>query len=218
MLHTKYRPTDWQEFAGNTQAVKLARGSLARWLAERQAGTATDGLAIQICGISGAGKTTASKLLAAEAGATEMDVMHVDGDGCNVELVRALEQSGGFLHCRPWGRSKAILVDESHAMTPRAVQAWLNLLERLPKWCLVVFTSTESPDVFGTFAGPFARRCVQVAFTNQGLAQTFTERLLKVAENEGIPLEHKQALRLVQDCKNNLGRAIEELNRLALTA
>jgi DNA polymerase III delta prime subunit len=137
--------------------------------------------------------------------------MELDGDKCGADAVRGLEQSGGFLSTRPWGKAKAIVVNESHGMTPKAVQAWLTLLERLPKWAVVVFTSTESPDVFGSFAGPFSRRCINISLSNQGLAGPFAARLVEVAKAEGYELAHNAAVRILQAHQNNLGRAIEEL-------
>lgn len=214
MLHSKYRPKTYAEFVGNALAVKEARGALAMWLRERQAGTAADGLAIQLGGISGAGKSTLAMLLATEAGASDMDVYKMDGVDCDQRAVKALEQAGGFLSVRPWGKSRCIIVDESHGMTAGAVQAWLTLLERLPKSCLVAFTSTEGLDCFGNFATPFQRRAVQIPFTNQGLAPAFADRLVYVAKCEGYELPHKTALRIIQDQKNNLGRAIEEVGKL----
>lgn len=157
-----------------------------------------------------------AQLLAAEAGAApdSMDYLELDGDKCDGLAVRNLEQSGGFLSTRPWGRSKVIVVNESHNMTPKAVQAWLTLLERLPKWAVVVFTSTESADVFGNFAGPFSRRCLNISLSNQGLAGLFAARVVAIAAKEGMDLPHKTALRLIQDHGNNLGRAIQELDKI----
>lgn len=223
MLHTQYRPETWASFIGNEKAVREARGALAIQRQKLAQGTAKDGLAFQVIGISGAGKSTMAQLIARECGAMEvdaMDYMELDGDKCDAYAVRALEQSGGFLSTRPWGKAKAIVVNE-HAgdgtksgMTPKAVQAWLTLLERLPKWAVVVFTSTESPELFGNFAGPFSRRCININLSNQGLAGPFAARLVEVAKCEGYELPHKVAVRMIQDASNNLGRAIEELGKL----
>lgn len=217
MLHTQYRPQTWAEFVGNEKAVKEARGALAMHRQKLAQSTAKDGLAFAIRGISGAGKSSMALLLAKEAGAFDvagMDYAELDGDKCNADAVRALDQSGGFFSTRPWGKCKALVVNEFHGMTPKAVQAWLTLLERLPKWALVIFTSTESPDVFGNFSGPFARRCINITLSNQGLAGPFAARLVEVAKMEGYELAPKVALRMVQDAGNNMGRAIEDLGRM----
>lgn len=216
-LSERYRPATWADFAGNEKAVAQARGVLARHQAAVAAGTERSGLAYHIAGLSGAGKTTMAMLIARDAGAAPdnpFDYMELDGDKCSVEAVRNLDQSGGFLSCRPWGKARVIVVNECHAMTPRAVQAWLTLLERLPRWAVIIFTSTESLDLFGNFAGPFSRRCVCISLTNQGLAGVFAQRLVTIAEAEKYTLPHKTALAMVQAVGNNLGKAVADLDRL----
>ncbi len=217
MLHSTYRPMSWADFIGNEKAVKVARGALALHRERVAKGLEKDGLAFQIIGLSGGGKSSMAQLIAREAGAMEVDAMdyyELDGDKCGADAVRNLELSGGFLSTRPWGKAKAIVVNESHGMTPKAVQAWLTLLERLPKWAVVIFTSTESPDCFGNFAGPFSRRCINISLSNQGLAGPFADRLVAIAAQEGYELPHKVAHRMVQDAGNNLGLAIEKLTEL----
>lgn len=216
MLHTQFRPKSWQDFVGNERAVNQARGALAIQQTEIASGTAKDGLAIAICGLSGAGKTSLAQLIAMESGAApgSMDYEELDGVDCDERAVRNLQQTGGFLSTRPWGKAKVIIVNEYHDMTKGAVQAWLTLLERLPKWAIVIFTTTEAGDLFGNFSGPFARRCVNIALSNQGLAGLFAQRLVTIAAAKGMELPHKTALAMVQAVANNLGRAIEDLGKL----
>lgn len=215
MLHEEYRPKTWDQFVGQPKAVKAAQSTVkAHWL-KVEAGQALTGLAVLIQGASGTGKSTAAALMAADFGAAGMDCLHLDGDKCTAQAVRDLSQAGGLLSTRPWGKAKAIVVDECHAMSRQAVNAWLTLLEDLPKWCLVVFTTTEGTgkdSLFGDFASPFTSRCVNLAFTNQGLAQDFAKRVREIAEKEGLGgASGKEYLRLVQDCKNNLREAISRV-------
>ena len=55
--------------------------------------------------------------------------MELDGDKCNVETVRDLEQTLMLVAPDSW---RVVIVNEAHAMSRQAVQAWLTLLERLP--------------------------------------------------------------------------------------
>jgi DNA polymerase III delta prime subunit len=217
MLHSEYRPTNWADFIGQPKAVSIAQTIVkAHWM-KVENGQARDGLAVTISGPSGTGKSTMAGLLAMEFGASGLDLMFMDGDS-PVNLIRDLDQSGGFLNTRPWGKAKAIIVDEAQNLTKAGVQAWLTRLERLPKWCLVVFTTTsEVESMFGEASGPFARRSVGIQFTNQGLAAAYARRAQEIAEREGLGgAASKAYLRLVQDCKNNFGMVLEKIQALEM--
>ena len=74
---------------------------------------------------------------------------------------------------------------EAQAMTAKAIQAWLTVLDPVPARTIVIFTTTEdSADLFGQYDGPFRSRCKTIAFTNQGLAQVFAERARQIATAE----------------------------------
>jgi replication-associated recombination protein RarA len=207
MLHEAYRPRTWSEFLGNAKAVQAIQSACER--AKRQSRP----IALCINGPSGTGKTTLAKLVAGElTRAPEFDVLELDGDKCTVDAVRDLTQTGA-LNTRGIGGYRVVIVNEYHAMTAKAVQAWLTLLERLPNKACVIFTSTDSrADLFGDYSGPFASRSIPVSLTSQGLAQDFAKRALEIAELEGLGgAEPKQYLRLVQDCKNNMRAVLQAI-------
>jgi replication-associated recombination protein RarA len=205
MLHETYRPTHWSDFIGNTKARKATEAATKRAKADAKP------LAFLITGLSGAGKTTLSKLIAAElTQCPDMDVEELDGDKCLVETVRDLDRSG-VLATRAWGGYRVVIVNECHAMSARAVQAWLTLLERLPRKSCVIFTTTEQ-NLFGSFGGPFSSRCIEIALTNQGLAQDFARRAQEIAERENLGgADAKAYLRLVQECKNNFRMVLSRI-------
>lgn len=217
MLHSEYRPKLWAEFIGQPKAVAIAQTVVRSHWMKVEAAQAKDGLAITISGPSGTGKSTMAQLLAVDFGATGMDLMVVDGDS-PVNIIRELDQSGGFLNTRPWNKAKAIIVDEAQNLTKAGVQAWLTRLERLPKWALVVFTTTsEVESMFGEASGPFARRSINLGFTNQGLAPLYAKRAQEIAEREGLGgAASKAYLRLVQDCKNNFGMVLERIQAMEM--
>ena len=202
MLHEEYRPTEWASFLGNGKALKACEAACNRAKASGRP------LALMIQGPSGTGKTTLAKLIAASlTTCPEWDTVELDGDKCSVDAVRELERSG-ILNTRGVGGFRVVIVNECHAMTSRAVQAWLTLLERLPSRSCVIFTTTEgrgSEELFGSFTSPFVSRSIPVCLTNQGLAQVFAEKAKAVAEAEGLGgAELKAYVRLVQACKNNM--------------
>ncbi len=207
MLHETYRPTTFDEFLGQDSAIGRVRRIIDR--------PTFNGDAFWIVGPSGVGKTTLAGIIARRF-CDELDIVELDGEACTADAVRKAADtmhyttlSGGF---RAW------IVNEAQAMTARAVQAWLTVLDKLPPRVLVIFTTTEdSADLFGQYDGPFRSRCKTVAFTNQGLSQVFAKRAKEIAEREGLdgrPLE--AYVRLVQRCKNNMRQVVQEIDSGAM--
>jgi len=201
-LSEKYRPKSWDDFAGQEKAVAKARRIIER--------PGFMGDALWIAGPSGSGKTSMAWIIARQF-ANPMDIIELDGEACTIDAVREAADtmqyttlSGGF---RVW------IVNEAQAMTPRAVQAWLTVLDPLPPRTIVIFTTTEdSADLFGQYEGPFRSRCKAIGFTNQGLSQVFAERARQIAQAEGLDGKPEAVyLRLVQRCKNNLRAVLNEI-------
>ena len=83
-LYEKYRPQTMSEFIGQDKIKKQVSALMAR------PGWDRDALWLQ--GISGLGKTSLGWLLARQV-ANDFFIMELDGDKCNVETVRDLEQT-----------------------------------------------------------------------------------------------------------------------------
>lgn len=204
MLAAKYRPQSWGEFVGNEKAISKLRRVIER--------PGFGGAAIWCDGPSGSGKTSLAHLVAKTVGAADIDVEEIDGDSCSVDRVRDLSRS---INVRPmFGAAKVIIVNEAHAMTSRAVQAWLTLLERLPQHAVIVFTTTEESqqDLFGQFTQPLLSRCLHVELTAYGLKEAFAQRAKQIAEAEGLdgaPIGKYQ--RLIADCRNNFRLALSRI-------
>lgn len=202
MLYEDVRPRKWDDYIGQEKTVARLRQSLARAKAKESPAV------LWIGGPSGAGKTTLALLAAAEVGATGWAIEELDGGKCTQAAVLELERTIGIA---PLGGNgwKVVVVNEAHAMTAGAVQAWLTLLERLPPRRMVIFTSTER-GAFGDFDAPFRRRCWEYALspiaTDDGAA-----KLLAVAKSESLPCTAAQANALMQACAGNLGMALSRL-------
>ena len=202
-LYEKYRPQTLDDFIGQDKVKRQVAAIMARPEWDRDA--------LWIQGPSGTGKTTLAWIIARQV-AHDFDIIELDGDKCSVQAVREIEHNIGL--CPMFGRWKVWIVNEAHAMSRQAVQAWLTLLERLPAKRLIIFTTTASlqEDLFGDFSGPFGRRCKLMTFTNQGLAQVFATRAQQIAQAEHLDGKPLPAyLRLVQEAKNNLGAVLQRI-------
>lgn len=201
-LADKYRPRVWDELLGQEKAVAKVRRIIDR--------PGFSGDSFWIVGPSASGKTSMAWIIARQF-ADSFDIIELDGEACTVDAVRKASEtmqyttlSGGF---RVW------IVNEAQAMTAKAVQAWLTVLDPLPPRVIVIFTTTEdSADLFGQFDGPFRSRCKTIGFTNQGLAQVFAERARAIALAENMDGKPEAAyVRLVQRCKNNMRMVLNEI-------
>ena len=211
-LADKHRPKTWEQFVGNDAVVKRIRAVIGR------AGFGDGaGEMVYLSGASGTGKTTAAHLIARALGVEPggaWNYLEIDGDKCSVDEVRALDDrtmaAGLYRDC--W---QVFLVNEAHAMSPRAVQAWLTLAERLPARWLVIFTTTREPDsdLFGEFTEPLLSRCKVFQLTSQGLAQPFAEHVRRIAQAEGLDGKPEAwYLRLIQAKHNNLRAALQAVD------
>ncbi len=209
-LYEKYRPADLAGFIGQDKIKKQINMITSRDSWDRDA--------LWIQGPSGTGKTTLAWIIARKV-AHDLFINELDGDKCTMQAVRDLENTLSLIAPNSW---RAVIINEAQAMTRQAVQAWLTLLERLPKHTLIIFTTTENmieTDLFGNFSSPFARRCKVFTFTNQGLSQAMASRAKEIAMSEnldGQPLQ--KYIRLVQDCRNNMGAVLQRIDACEMLA
>ena len=205
-LYEKYRPKTLTDFIGQPKIKKQLQAIMQRPEFDRDA--------FWIQGPSGTGKTSLAHIIANQLVETDQAIIELDGDECNMAMINDLKYSIGLYPAR--GQWKVYIINEAHAMSKQAVQGWLTLLEKLPKYRLVIFTTTESiqADLFGNFSSPFARRCKVFSFTNQGLAQDMARRAREIALTENLNGKPEQAyLRLVQECKNNFGMVLQRIEQ-----
>lgn len=213
-LWEKYRPRRYADIVGQDAALKrLAflreHGGLA-------------GRVLVFVGPSGAGKTSLSRLVAAEVSADHATV-EMDAADLDLDAVRDIERRsrGPALGGVGW----CYVINEMHRLRGPVVSRLLTTFEtpsvqRNVTWC---FTTTSAgsrlfeDEAFD--AGPFVSRAVVIRLAQRGLCEAFADHVRRIAQAEnldGQPIERYR--RLLKDCKNNCRLALQRIEQGDLLA
>jgi len=177
-LYEKYRPHRLSQIVGQDRAVAQV-GRLAK-----TGGFA--GQAVWISGKSGQGKTTLGLCIAAGL-ADDLFVQQFDAGRLTPAALQELDRSS---HQLAWGKGgRVYIIEEAHGLRKDAVRALLVILEAAPEHVTWIFTTTvDGMSLFedGIDAGPLLSRCIRIALTSQGLAQTFARLTSRIARREHL--------------------------------
>ena len=190
-LYRTYRPTRFEEVAGQQHIVKTLRNALA---------TGKIAHAYLFAGPRGTGKTTMAKLLAkalncdegigcqcnecknctAINDGTHPDVLELDAASNNgVDEIRELIDKvkyGAFL-----GRYKVYIIDEVHMLSAGAFNALLKTLEEPPSHVIFILATTEPHKILPTILS----RCQRYDFSKVSEGD-IRSRIKTVLEKEHI--------------------------------
>ena len=200
-LYRTYRPSTFEEVAGQTHIVKTLKNALAtRKLAH----------AYLFAGPRGTGKTTMAKLLAkalncdegigcqcnecknckAIIDGTHPDVIELDAASNNgVDEIRELIDKvkyGTIL-----GRYKVYIIDEVHMLSTGAFNALLKTLEEPPEHVIFILATTEPHKILPTILS----RCQRYDF-NKLSDEEIKSRLKEVLEKENIAY-NEEAIKII---------------------
>ena len=190
-LYRTYRPSTFEEVAGQEHIVKTLQNALA---------TGKLAHAYLFAGPRGTGKTTMAKLLAkalncdegighqcnecknckAIIEGTHPDVLELDAASNNgVDEIRELIDKvkyGTIL-----GRYKVYIIDEVHMLSTGAFNALLKTLEEPPEHVIFILATTEPHKILPTILS----RCQRYDFTKLS-DKDIKNRLKSVLEKEGV--------------------------------
>ena len=204
-LYEQYRPRTFAEVIGQAKAVRQLEHVAARG--------GFGGKALWISGASGVGKSSLAKIVA-ETVADPFYIAELVGRDMAPRDVKAIDHDSRLYALGKGGR--VWIVNEAHGLSAPVIELFLDLLERLPSHCTVIFTTTrdgqESLFDAQIDAHPLLSRCVEIGLTNQGLAPAFAKRAREIAQREGLDGKPESAyVKLVQRCRNNMRAVIQAI-------
>ncbi len=229
-LYRKWRPRTFRDVVGQEHITDTLR---------RQVAEDRTSHAYLFTGTRGTGKTTCAKIMAKavnceqpvngdpcnrcpsclgiESG-TFLDVLELDAASNNgVDQVRALRDEA--IYSPAHVKKRVYIVDEVHMLSTAAFNALLKILEEPPAHLMFILATTELHKVPATILS----RCQRFSF-KRITPEDIVERLLEVAEKEGIALSRggadllsrlsdgalRDALSLLDQCAAGGGNVDEE--------
>ena len=139
-LDKKYRPPDLQHVYGNMDTVAAIETAINR----EQAFPAS----ILLRGPSGCGKTTLARIVSTMLGAVDRDLKQY-----NIANMRGIDTARticDLTNIRPWGKCRAIILNECHKATVDFWNTMLEVLEEPPPDNYFILCTTEPEKIIDT--------------------------------------------------------------------
>ncbi len=193
-LYRKWRPTTFSDVVGQDHITGVLK---------YQVSLGKTSHAYLFCGSRGTGKTTCAKILAKAVncpnaldgepcnecevckridGGMSMEVLEMDAaSNTGVDYIRDIREEVVFSPSEVGTR--VYIIDEVHMLTESAFNALLKTLEEPPQKVIFILATTEIQKIPATILS----RCQRFDFRRIP-AQTISDRLMKIAEAEGITL------------------------------
>lgn len=174
VLYRKYRPRSFEEVLGQEHIVSVLKNAV-------KAGRISH--AYLFSGSRGTGKTSLARILAKEAGCSDVDLIEIDAASSRgIDEIRALREAVRFSPMQ--GKVKVYIIDEAHMLTKEAFNALLKTLEEPPEHAIFILATTELDKMPETIIS----RCQNFSFRK--ISEEVLRKALKnIAQKEGFEID-----------------------------
>lgn len=169
-LATKYRPSTWEEVVGQDSIISILTKQIE-----------TDNIknTYIFSGASGCGKTTVARLFINKLNDNKGQPLELDAaSNSGVDNIRDITKAAQERSID--SKYKAYIIDECHALSNQAWQAFLKCIEEPPKYTIFIFCTTEPNKIPDTIKN----RCMRFNF-NRVESHLIYDRLVYIAKLEG---------------------------------
>ncbi|MBI4691855.1 MAG: DNA polymerase III subunit gamma/tau [Candidatus Terrybacteria bacterium] len=178
VLYRKYRPKSFDEVLGQDHIVGILKNAVKLGRISH---------AYLFSGPRGTGKTSVARILAKEAGCSEMDLIEIDAASSRgIDEIRVLREA---VHLAPFQSPvKVYIIDEVHMLTKEAFNALLKTLEEPPKHVIFILATTELEKVPETIIS----RCQNFSFYKIP-ENILRQSAISIAKKEGFEIDDEAA-------------------------
>lgn len=199
-LATKYRPKTFEDVVGQEWVVKILKKQIERNEIKN---------CYLFCGTSGTGKTTLARIVANEINKGKGSPIEIDAaSNSGVDNVRSIIDSSNTKSIS--GEYRIYIIDEAHALSNTAWQAFLKTLEEPSAKSIFMFCTTEVQKVPETILN----RVQRFDLTKLNINEIY-QRLCYICEQEGFKYEPEALHYISKLSKGRMRDAIASLEKVA---